>query len=266
MVAFAANSVLNRVGVASGGISAESFALVRVISGAVMLAGLVMAFGARLGGRPSLLGVVSLTLYLIGFSRAYLALDAGLGALILFGGVQITMFAGGIFAREAIPPQRWIGMVVAMLGLVWVTGGAIDASGAIVAMLWMGLAAVGWGVYSLVGRGVSDPMVSTAQNFLWSVPIVALWVVPFGVGEITGFGLSMAILSGAVTSGLGYALWYQVLPQLSSSVAAVAQLSVPVIAIIGGAVLLGETVSRATLIGAALVLGGIAVAVLRRPG
>ncbi len=263
MAAFAANSLLNRVGVASGGISADMFALVRVVSGAAVLAVLVLSQGGTLWKAPSLWGVLGLTAYLVGFSQAYIALDAGLGALILFGGVQVTMFAGALIGGERVPLMRWVGMIVALAGLTWIVGGVATVAGAQIGVVFMGLAALGWGIYSLIGRGVANPLQATALNFIWSVPLVGLTLLAGEAALPNGFGLSMAVLSGGITSALGYALWYKLLPQLHASVAGVAQLSVPVIAIVGGLVVLGEAVSWQIVAGSLVVLGGIALSLVR---
>lgn len=266
MIAFAANSVLNRVGVASGEISAESFALVRVIAGAAMLLILLWWRGGKRSFRPNVWGVIGLALYLVGFSQAYIQLDAGLGALILFGGVQVTMFAGAVLTREAIPPGRWIGMLVALGGLVWLTGGLAADGAARLAFVMMGLAAVGWGVYSLVGRKSSDALANTAANFLWAVPLTALPLLATGAGSFGASGILYAVISGAVTSALGYALWYAILPKMAATVAAVAQLTVPVIAAVAGAVFLGEGLSWQLAAAAGLILGGVALSVMQKPG
>ena len=258
MLAFAANSVLNRLAVADGSISAELFATIRVSAGALVLAILVLRSGS-LGDRPSLWGTLGLAAYLIGFSQAYLTLGAGLGALILFGGVQITMFAGALVAGEDLPLRRWFGMAIAFSGLVIVVGSTTsNGQNGAWAISAMSVAAVGWGIYSLVGRGLSDPLGATARNFLWATPFVALSL--FGQSlAYDSFGVLLAVISGALTSGLAYALWYRVLPELGASRGAVVQLSVPVIAILAGAFLLGESVTASLLFGSAIVLGGIAI-------
>lgn len=262
MVAFAANSILNRMAVADGLIGAEAFALVRVVAGAVMLA--ILIKGQGLMQRPSIWGVLGLSAYLVGFSQAYIGLDAGLGALILFGMVQVTMFGGALQRGEALPAQRWLGMAIAFGGLALVMLQGVPAgAGAQIGVLFMALAGIGWGIYSLVGQKVTDPLAATARSFLWSVPLVAL--ASFGASfQAMPSGVALAILSGAVTSGLGYALWYSVLPQLGAARAAVAQLTVPLIAIAAGAALLGEQPDRGFLIGSVLVLVGVAVSVLAR--
>ncbi len=262
MMAFAANSILNRVGVSSGDITAEMFALLRVVSGAVVLAVLVILQGGTLRARPNLWAVLGLTAYLVGFSQAYIALDAGLGALILFGGVQITMFAGAVVMGERVQATRWIGMVMALAGLFWIVGGVATQGVALLSVAFMAIAAVGWGVYSLIGRGLANPLQATALNFLWSAPLVAVTLLAGGAEAPGGFGIAMALLSGAVTSALGYALWYSLLPQLTASLAGVAQLSVPVIATLAGVILLGEALTTQIVLGSLVVIAGIALSLV----
>ena len=271
MTAFAANSVLNRMGVGSGHIGAVDFALVRLFSGAIMLAVLIgvrRAVGRGelwAGSSGRVLGVLSLILYLFGFSLAYDALDAGTGALILFGMVQLTMFSGALLQREHVPPRRWIGSAVAFLGLAYLLAPGSAASESFFHSLLMAAAGVGWGLYSLSARGASDPLGATAWNFILALPVA------FAIGvalpsetaavAVTSGGVALAVASGALTSALGYALWYQILPQLGAARGGVAQLTVPVIALAGGVAFLGETLSLRFAIAAALVLGGVAYAV-----
>jgi len=267
MIAFAANSILNRMAVANFGTDPAGFAVVRTVAGAAMLAGLMrLRRGATFDWslRARLIGGATLAVYLVGFSMAYLTLDAGLGALILFGGVQVTMFAGAVIGREPVPARRWIGAAISVAGLgwlVWPQGGgetAVSVSGAAL----MGAAALGWGLYSLAGRTVRDPLASTAANFVVAIPLVAPLLL---VGAaITPVGAVLAALAGAVTSGLGYALWYSVMPRLGATRAAVAQLSVPVIAGLAGAVLLSEMPDQRALLGAAVVISGIGVSMVPR--
>ncbi|RFU12762.1 DMT family transporter [Rhodobacteraceae bacterium W635] len=268
MLAFAANSILNRMALAAGDIDAMGFAVIRVAAGAAVLVLLAIVQRRRLPlvapGRAA--GVMSLCLYLIGFSVAYLRLDAGLGALILFGCVQITMFAGAVIAGETVPRARWIGAGVALIGLAWLVWPAGAVQVPLLGTLFMALAGAGWGVYSLAGRKSGDPLAATAANFLLAVPVcgAAALLLP-GAAEppaITPRGVVLAGLSGAVTSGLGYALWYSVLPRLDSAVAGLVQLTVPVIAILGGIALLGEGVSLRLAAAGAVVLGGIAYGLL----
>ena len=266
MIAFAANSVLNRLALLDGSIDPASFGAIRLLAGAVtlcVLAALTGSGGIRVHGNWRC--AAALFTYIFGFSFAYIALDAGLGALILFGMVQITMFAGGLWAGERPPTQRWAGAVIAFAGLCWLLwpGRALQVS--LVHAGFMVLAGIGWGIYSLLGRQASDPLRATAANFAFATPfavLLALAVASDQLGAVTAGGILLAIVSGAVTSGLGYALWYSVLPQLAPSVAAVAQLTVPVIAMGGGLVFLAEPIDWAFVLPAILVLGGVAVSVL----
>ncbi len=268
MIAFASNSLLNRVALAGGHIGAADFGTIRLAAGAVMLGLLciILRGGLQLRGPARVIGVLSLLLYMYAFSVAYNALDAGLGALILFGVVQITMFAGGLWAREVMPLRRWFGAGMAMAGLAWLLWPA--ESGPQVSMLHgalMAIAGFGWGLYSLAGRASKDALQATAANFILAAPLGAILGVGLPASEIaiSLTGVWLAVLCGAITSGLGYAMWYQVLPQLQASVAAVAQLTVPVIAMVAGVVLLGEVLTLQALLASALVLGGVAVSVLR---
>lgn len=267
MIAFAANSVLTRMAIAGGGIDAMSFGAIRLLSGAVMLWVLcvMMRGGVRLGGAGRVAGVASLLLYMYGFSMAYRGLDAGLGALILFGVVQVTMFAGGLVASEPMPPRRWLGAALAFGGLVWLLWPGGGTSPSLVHGMLMAVAGVGWGLYSLAGKLGQDALQGTAANFIWAAPVgvlVALiWPAPDAA--MTTQGVLLALVCGAITSGVGYALWYSVLPSLAASVAAVTQLSVPVIAMLGGMVFLGEALTPKFALTSVLVLGGVAISAAR---
>jgi drug/metabolite transporter (DMT)-like permease len=261
MMAFAANSVLNRWAVGPGHIGAVEFALVRLVAGAAVLAALVLWRRGALawpGQRGRVAGVLGLAVYLAGFSLAYLQLDAGTGALVLFGMVQVTMFAGALWSGEAVPLRRWAGAGLALAGLALV---AAPGDAAVGALALMAAAGIGWGVYSLAGRGAADPLAATAWNFLLAVPVM-LPLALVGLAAPAATGLALAVVSGAVTSGLGYALWYQVLPRLGAARAGVAQLTVPVLAALGGAVLLAEPPEPEFWLAAALVLGGVGLASL----
>ncbi len=271
MCAFAANSVLNRMAVGQGLIDPLGFALVRLCSGAMVLLAVVILRRVVVGhavwpgwaGRVP--GVLGLLIYLIGFSLAYARLDAGTGALILFGVVQITMFAGALTAREMIPARRWIGAGLAFGGLallLW-PGGAMQASLPHAGL--MAGAGIGWGVYSLAGRRAHDPVAATAANFVLAVPVM-LCLLPWVPLTATAGGVGLAVVSGAVTSGLGYALWYALVPGLGAARAGVAQLTVPVIAAAGGLVWLGEPLGWRVIAAAALVMFGVALATLHAAG
>lgn len=261
MTAFAANSLLNRAALAEGQIDALPFALIRVLAGAVVLALLVREWPPA--GRAQWGAAVALTAYLVGFSLAYVALDAGIGALILFGLVQVTMLAGAVVTGERPAMRRWAGAALAIIGLGALMLPGVDAVPDAVAAGLMALAALGWGLYSLAGRGAARPLAMTATNFALAVPMVAVLTLPvLFSSEMTATGVALAVVSGAVTSGLGYALWYAVLPALGAARAAVAQLSVPVIALAGGVLLLGESLTGASAAASLVVLAGVALAIL----
>jgi len=258
MLAFAANSVLNRLGVGAGLIDPVNFAVVRLASGAAVLGALLLVRGGSRwpGWQGRLPGVAGLLIYLFGFSAAYLALDAGTGALILFGVVQITMFAGALWSGEPVPARRIGGAVLALVGLALLLS---PKGGALLPEASMALAGIGWGIYSLAGRGQKDALAASAWNFMLALP-VGLIVLAVWPGHWTAAGLALAVLSGAFTSGLGYALWYRVVPQLGAGRAATAQLTVPLIAALAGFTLLAELPGPAFWLAAILVLGGVAVA------
>ncbi|MBF9043951.1 EamA family transporter [Rhodobacterales bacterium HKCCE4037] len=264
LIAFALNSILNRMAVGNGEIDAIAFAVIRALAGAIILAVLVLARRCALPMFRSarIVGAGSLTLYLVGFSIAYVQIDAGLGALLLFGGVQVTMFAGSVIGGERPPARRWTGAALALAGLAWLSWPTGSAAVPLVAVVAMLLAAVGWGIYSLAGRGATDPMAETGANFAWSVPPLLLVSLlrPAQIDGITATstGIALAVVAGALTSGLGYALWYTVLPKLGATRSALLQLTVPIIAMAMGAVLLGEGVTGRMIGAALLTLGGVA--------
>lgn len=268
MIAFAANSVLNRMGIVVGGMDALTFGVIRLMAGALGLAAILFIQRKHfvINGWMQGVSVLSLLVYIFGFSLAYQGLDAGLGALILFGVVQLTMFAAAILRRDTIPLMRVAGAVIAFGGLAWLLwpqdGGPIVSPH----MFAMVLAGMGWGVYSLAGLGAKDATQATAMNFILAAPLALVAAVIMGAfaqSPITGIGLTSAILSGFITSGLGYALWYAVIPQLGASRAAVAQLTVPVIAIAGGALILSEPLSFKLVLATVVVLGGVALSLKR---
>jgi len=265
MIAFAANSVLNRLALVDGVMGPAGFATIRLIAGAVTLSALKWASQKRARPpmrppmRPGLKGAIgagSLALYMLGFSFAYVSLPAGVGALILFGGVQVTMFTGAVVLRETVPVQRAWGGALAFGGLVWLLWPSGGAAPPLVGSLLMATAALGWGVYSLLGRGVGDALASSSLNFVLAIPL-GLLVYTILPDQITTYGAFLAILSGGVTSGMGYALWYHILPQLGATRAAVAQLSVPLIAMAGGMIFLAEAVSLRFVIASLLVMAGV---------
>ena len=264
MAAFAGNSLLCRMALKQTQIDPASFTAIRLVSGAATL---WLVVGLRRGlpqGRGNWPSALALFVYAAGFSFAYLSLTAATGALLLFGAVQATMIGHGIWSGERLHRLQLAGLALALAGLVGLLlpGLAAPPMGAAALMLSAGVA---WGVYSLRGKGRGDPTRVTAGNFLRAVPIALLLPVllPDRVA-LDGAGVWYAVASGTLASGLGYAIWYTALPALRATSAASVQLSVPVLAALGGVLFLGETVSPRLILCSACVLGGIALVILAR--
>ena len=266
MVAFAANSLLCRAALAGGFVDATSFTSLRLIGGAVALVPLARIRGAPDPRGGSWLSATVLFAYALGFSLAYLSIPAGTGALLMIGAVQITMLGGGLLAGERPRPREWVGLGLSLAGLVALTRPGLAQPDPAGAALMIG-AGVAWGIYSLRGRGEGDPLAANAVNFARSVPLALLGSgagLAVGAPHVTGTGVTLALISGAVTSGLGYAVWYTALRGLSATQGAIVQLSVPPLAAVGGVFLLDEPLT-ARLVGAGLlILGGIALAISGR--
>ena len=250
----------------SGEIDTVGFTVVRLVSGAVMLAILVSAFSKtkNFAKNGHWVSAFFLFAYAICFSLAYLGLTTGAGALILFGSVQLTMVSAALIKREKPSVVEMLGLAVAVGGLVYLVIPGLSAPPLYSALL-MAAAGVAWGFYTLRGKGSAHPLVETAGNFVRSVPMILLFAVPFyGRIQLSGHGIMLASLSGAVASGIGYSVWYAALRNLTSTCAAALQLSVPVIAGIGGVVMLGEVATMRLWLAAAFILGGIAVVIAGR--
>jgi drug/metabolite transporter (DMT)-like permease len=266
MICFAGNSLLCRLALRGGAIDASSFTAVRLGSAA-----LVMAVLAHLGSRErshagSWISALALFGYAIAFSLAYVQIGAGLGALLLFGAVQLTMIGWGLARGERPGRAEWSGLALAMVGLLLLTNPSVSGS-PLGGMGLMLLAGVGWGTYSLRGRRATDPLRTTAANFVRTVPLVLVLVgISFLVERphLSATGVIAGVASGAITSGIGYAIWYRALSGLSALQAATVQLTVPVIAALGGVAFLGERITLRLLGAGALVLGGIAVVIFSR--
>ena len=260
MLAFAANSVLTRLALAPDLIDPASFSTLRIVSGAVFLAALVAGSSGglrRFRWRPSM--AAALAAYVVGFTYAYLSLDAGVGALILFGSVQVTMILVGIWLGERFRLLAWAGLAIAASGLVLLVspgGGRVDLLGAGA----MAVAGIAWGAYSLLGRGAQDPLGTTAANFILCVPIVLLVsAASWSDLRIGPVGAAYAAASGALASGAGYAIWYAALRSLQAGTAATVQLTVPVIAALGGAIFIAEPITLRLVAASVLTLGGVAL-------
>ncbi len=264
MIAFAGNSLLCRAALKHTGIDAASFTTIRLISGALMLWLVVSVSRRTHTGRGNWLSAFALFAYAAGFSFAYVSLPAATGALLLFGAVQATMIGHGIRAGEHLLKLQLAGLVIALAGMVGLLLPGLSAPPMFGSILMLA-SGVAWGVYSLRGRGAGDPLRVTAGNFLRAVPIaVALSLLMCQRTSMDSTGFCYAVASGALTSGIGYSIWYTVLPALKAAKAATVQLSVPVIAALGGIVFLGEPITLRLLLSSVAILGGIALVILEK--
>ena len=263
MVAFASNSLLNRLALGRESIDPVSYTTVRLVSGAITL-WLIAALqknstGPRVGG--TWISAAMLFLYAIAFSFAYLSLSAGTGALILFGTVQVTMILAALRSGERPQPLEWLGLLLALGGLVYLVLPGLEAPPLPSSALMM-LAGIAWGIYSLRGRGYSSPLANTTGNFMRTVPFVlAVLLVSLPDVRLSSSGVLLGVLSGAVASGVGYVIWYAALRLLTATRAAIVQLSVPILAAWGGVAFLAEDITLRLILAAALILGGIALAI-----
>lgn len=266
LIAFAANSIFARLALGNPSIDPASYTTVRLITGAATL-WLVARY--RQADEPSTFdsswtSAAMLFLYAAAFSFAYITLSAGTGALILFAAVQISMIAVGLCTGERPSPLHWLGLLIAVAGLIYLVSPGIAAPSAAGSLL-MGTAGVAWGVYSLLGRGVTNPVHATAKNFLRTVPmalVVSIFWLPYIA--ITAEGFLWAALSGSITSAIGYVIWYAALRGLTATLAATVQLSVPALAALGGVVLLSEPMTLRLIVAGALILAGVSLAILSR--
>jgi drug/metabolite transporter (DMT)-like permease len=264
MLAFAGNSLLCRLALKTTNIDAASFTSVRLASAALTLAVLLLLAGKTSSGLGSWRSALALFAYAAGFSFAYINMTAATGALLLFGSVQTSMISYGIWKGESLRGFQLLGLALALCGLVGLVLPGLAAPPLTSSMLMIG-AGVAWGVYSLRGRGAGDPTMVTAGNFLRTLPLAAvLSLLAFNHATTDRTGLFYAIASGAVTSGIGYAIWYRALPGLKATEAATVQLSVPVIAALGGIVLLGEPISLRLILASIAILSGIALVVFEK--
>lgn len=262
LLAFAANSILCRLALANELIDPASFTILRLASGALTLTILISLrsgpkiFREKKAG--NLVSALALFVYAAGFSFAYVWLDTGTGALILFASVQLSMITISLFYGHKFRFQEWAGMLIALTGFIYLVLPGVSAPSLSGALL-MTLAGIAWGVYSVKGKLSTDALLDTSGNFLRTLPLLLLLISLVDPGSWQWQGGFYALLSGVIASGLGYAIWYSVLPKLSASIAAVSQLSVPVVAAIGGLILVNENPDSRLIIASIIILGGIAL-------
>lgn len=264
LLAFAGNSLLTRAALGQALIGAGAFATIRLAAGALMLAALTgFSWRRALPGWHDAPAVIALLIYMAGFSFAYLELGAATGALILFASVQITMAGLAALRGERPTARQALGLALALGGLVWLLAPGVSAPPLLAALL-MASAGAAWGVYTLIGRGSRDAISANARNFLGAAPIAGALILLEPQATISAAGVGLAIAAGALTSGLGYGVWYRVLPQLSVATAGTMQLLVPALAAAGASLWLREVLSARLLLASLAILLGIALT-LRRP-
>jgi drug/metabolite transporter (DMT)-like permease len=267
LLAFASNSILCRLALSRAEIDPATFTMIRLLSGAVVLATLAALRTRRAWGPGgNWTSATALAVYAVAFSYAYVSLPAGIGALLLFGAVQATMILAALVRGERTSLQEWIGLATALAGLLYLVSPGLAAPPPTGAAL-MVTAGAAWAVYTLRGRGGVAPVLVTAGNFARSAPMaLAVSAAVALAGQrltATPIGIALALASGVLASGLGYVLWYTALQHLSAVRAATVQLVVPVLGAFGGIVLLGESLSPRLAIASLLILGGVGVAVAR---
>ena len=264
LIAFAANSVLCRLALGGKTIDASGFTSVRLLSGALVLY-LIISLGKNKTSptkNGSWFSAIMLFLYAITFSYAYISLDTGTGALILFGAVQITMILLSIYYGNRLHFTEWIGVIIAFTGFVYLLLPGVHMP-SIRGFILMTLAGIAWGFYTVHGRASTNPVRDTAYNFLKTIPLVLILIaITFKQVNYSTEGIVLAMVSGGITSGIGYTIWYMALRGLSSVQAAVLQLLVPIIAAFGGVLFISEKITLRLTTASLLILGGILMVLL----
>jgi drug/metabolite transporter (DMT)-like permease len=259
LIAFAANSVLCRLALAENPIDAAGFTIIRLLSGAIVLLLIINLSKKDVNkyDKGSWAGGLMLFLYAVAFSFAYVSLDTGTGALILFGAVQITMIFWSVLKGNRLHLFEWAGAIIAFGGFVYLVLPGVTAP-SLIGFILMTTSGIAWGIYSIIGRSLKNPIYDTAYNFIKTIPFIIILLIIFINHIHYSFeGILLAIISGGITSGIGYILWYIALGGLTATQAAVVQLLVPVIAAFGGVIFISESVNFRLIISAIFVFGGI---------
>ncbi|MDZ8119215.1 DMT family transporter [Pontiella agarivorans] len=269
LLAFAANSILCRLALAADTIDPVSFTLLRLLSGMLILLPIASATrepAPSKGWKNAVLSGSALFIYALAFSLGYVTIASGIGTLILVGAVQFSMFAWAVIQKDPISRSKWIGAGISFAGLIVLVSPGLTAPDLKGATL-MSAAGIAWGLYSIRGRGARSPVLMTARNFTCAVPIIGITAALFFQSlEISPRGAIIAVLSGSLTSGLAYVIWYRALRHLSTVTASMVQLLIPVLAAAGGVVFLDEPLTARLLISSALILGGVGLGSLKQSG
>ena len=266
MLAFSGNAVLTRAALATYNMDPELVLLLRVSSGAITLLFIcyLRKYSLKIFSNLHLKTAAALSLYLVGFSYAFTGLETGIGVLIQFGVVQLVMFASSFLSDQQVPKNKNIGAIIAFTGLIYLLWPSGDFTLDLTSSVLMAIAGMAWGIYSILGKNAVSAISSTTASFLISTPICLLFVLLLPNDSDFSWsstGALLAISSGSITSGIGYALWYYVLPKIPSTNAAVSQLSVPLIAAAGGMIFMQELITLKFVLSCILVLGGIAITI-----
>ena len=266
MLAFSGNALLTRAALASYDMDPELVLLLRVSAGAItlLLVCYLRKYSLKIFSNLHLKTAAALSLYLVGFSYAFTGLETGIGVLIQFGVVQLVMFASSFLSDQKVPKNKTIGAIIAFTGLIYLLWPSGDFTLNFGSSVLMAIAGMAWGIYSVLGKKAESAIAATTASFLISTPICLIFVLFLPDNpdfSWSNTGALLAIASGSITSGIGYALWYYVLPKIPSTNAAVSQLSVPLIAAAGGMIFMQELITLKFVISCVLVLGGIALTI-----
>jgi drug/metabolite transporter (DMT)-like permease len=264
LIAFAANSVLCRLALGNNVIDASSFTIIRLLAGAIVLFCIVLFSKGKTSttSKGNLLSSFMLFLYAITFSFAYLSLDTGTGALILFGAVQITIIIHTLLSGNKLRPLEWLGVITSFLGFIYLISPGVS-SPSIIGFVLMTIAGISWGIYTIKGQTSKNPLRDTTYNFIKTLPFITiLYIATMTQSNYSTEGILLAIIAGGVTSGIGYTIWYMAIRGLSSIQSAVLQLLVPVIAAFSGVIFISEIITVRLTVSSILILGGVLIVTL----
>jgi drug/metabolite transporter (DMT)-like permease len=264
LIAFAANSVLCRLALGNNVIDASSFTIIRLLAGAIVLFCIVLFSKGKTSttSKGNLLSSFMLFLYAITFSFAYLSLDTGTGALILFGAVQITIIIHTLLSGNKLRPLEWLGVIISFLGFIYLISPGVS-SPSIIGFVLMTIAGISWGIYTIKGQTSKNPLRDTTYNFIKTLPFITiLYIATMTQSNYSTEGILLAVIAGGVTSGIGYTIWYMAIRGLSSIQSAVLQLLVPVIAAFSGVIFISEIITVRLTVSSILILGGVLIVTL----
>lgn len=267
LIAFASNSVICRLALGNNTIDASSFTIIRLFSGAIVLLFLVKFSNStkRILSKGNWLVSSMLFIYAASFSYAYKSLDTGTGALILFGAVQITIILFAIIQGNILNNKEWMGVFISLFGFIYLVLPGVNTP-PLVGFILMAIAGISWGIYTIKGFTSNSPLIDTCSNFIKTIPLILiLFLITIKDATYSIEGVLLACISGGITSGIGYAIWYMAIKGLTKTQTAVVQLLVPILAAFGGVLFMSENISLRLVIAAILILGGILTVTIFKP-